>query len=650
MLKMQYRHEVDGLRALAVLAVIFFHAGFDKFSGGFVGVDIFFVISGYLITSIILVERQNGTFSLVNFYERRLRRILPALFCVLLVSLVVAWKLLLPDGMKSFSQSLVSTSLYLSNMFFLKTSGYFDATAELKPLLHTWSLSIEEQYYLFFPVFLIFICRLKLYWALSILLIVTLLSFIAIQFLSVNSAFYLLPTRCWELLIGAFVAIYLIIKPVRFDNKVIRELAGGVGLLMLIYSIFVFDEQTPFPGPYTLVPTIGTALIILYSSSKTITGKLLSNTVLVSIGLVSYSAYLWHQPLFAFTRIQGQYNLNQVSYLALIALTFLLAYISWKYIETPFRSKQNFSRQQIFVYSAVGSIGFIVFGLIGSASNGYSNIRFSDNELKKLSSYKRSNLNICNFEDCKLSEANKDDWILIGDSNAYHFSVIFNEVINKKGKRLYNLARGGCLPVVGIERKDQLPTFNVDCNEHYSKVRNYALNKDSPKNILISAAWGFYLYGNNYPQTDGFEKFYNTQVYPVDIKNINKKDRVQYVLNAIKEELGEYSKTGKNIFLIYPMPFLQSEIPQNRSRINWDLAYDYQLFKNRNKELLDIFRDIEALPNITVFKPDTVICPEMHNRVCVSALEDKSLYSDRTHLSDFGARKVFTTFFETNVK
>lgn len=648
---MNYRQEVDGLRGLAVLSVIFFHAGFEIFSGGFVGVDIFFVISGYLITSIILTERQNGTFSLVSFYERRLRRILPALFCVMLASTVVAWIFLLPEEMKSFSQSIVATSLYLSNVFFWKTSGYFDASADIKPLLHTWSLSIEEQYYLIFPVFLIFIWKFRIYWALLILAILTILSISAIEILPNSTAFYLLPTRCWELLLGAFVAIYFIIRSENTTNHHhLKEVAGCIGMGMLIFSVFAFDKHTPFPGLYTLVPTVGTALVILCSSKETITGKLLSNSILVWIGLVSYSAYLWHQPLFAFARIERAEDLDYSSYMTMIVIIFLLAYLSWKYVETPFRNKETFNRRQIFVYSASISVAFIAFGLIGTISNGYSKVRFSHDELETLASFERSPLRLCSYDDCGLDKANKEDWILIGDSNAYHFSDLLNQVINQKGKTLYNLAKGGCLPAIGFERKDQLQEFNRDCNEHYLKVRNYALNESSPKNILISAAWGYYVYGDSYPQTDGFKKFFDTQAYPIGINIANEKARAEYVIKAIKDEVSAYSKTGKNVFLIYPMPFLKSEIPQNHTRINWEDLYPYELFVKRNEQLLEAFKELESLPNVKVFKPDTIICSGEPNRVCVSRVEGQSLYNDRSHLSNFGAKEVFTDFFNDIVK
>ncbi len=371
---MDYRREIDGLRAIAVLPVILFHAGFETFSGGFVGVDVFFVISGYLITTIILAELQAGKFSIINFYERRARRILPALFVIMLACLPFAWLWLMPQDMKSFSQSLAAVSTFASNILFWRTSGYFESAAELKPLLHTWSLAVEEQYYLFFPIFLMLTWRLGKRWILWLLAAAFVVSLAGAQWYSVvkpEAAFYLLPTRGWELLVGAFIAFYFANGSNRNPAKVLSEVAGVIGIMLIIYAIFVFDKQTPFPSLYTLVPTFGTALILLWATQNTFVGKLLGNKVLVGIGLISYSAYLWHQPLFAFAKHRSLEEPSQalLGYLAIISIA--LAYFSWKYVETPFRDKKLFNRKKIFLFGAVGSVFFIFVGLTGHFTNGF---------------------------------------------------------------------------------------------------------------------------------------------------------------------------------------------------------------------------------------------------------------------------------------
>lgn len=382
---MIYRREIDGLRALAVVPVILFHAGFRVFSGGFVGVDVFFVISGYLITTIILAELETGTFSVVNFYERRARRILPALFVVMLACLPFAWLWLLPDYLKSFSQSLVAVPLFASNILFWITSGYFEPAAELKPLLHTWSLAVEEQYYVIFPLFLMLTWRLGRRWILSILAAVFIASLAAAQWGShanPEPTFYLLPTRGWELLVGAFTAFYLFGKDAETAIPArVAQALSLVGLLLVAYATFVFDKKTPFPSLYALVPTVGTAFIILFATQRTLVGKLLGTGAFVGIGLLSYSAYLWHQPLFAFARHRSVDEPGHLLFGALAALSLGLAYLSWRFVETPFRNRKRFTRNQVFAIGGVFSVAFMALGAVGHLKGGFLQ-RLSPDEQK----------------------------------------------------------------------------------------------------------------------------------------------------------------------------------------------------------------------------------------------------------------------------
>ena len=346
---MDYRREIDGLRAVAVIPVILFHAGFQTFSGGYVGVDVFFVISGYLITSIIITEMEKGTFSLAHFYERRARRILPALFLVMLVCLPLAWLWLVPNDMKEFSKSLRYVSGFISNFLFYKQSGYFDTAAELKPLLHTWSLAVEEQYYVFFPLLLMITWRLGIRWTVGILGLVAIVSLGYAHrdsFHNPAAGFYLLPTRFWELLIGALVAFYFFTRnnsrtTATHASSIMSQSFGLAGLLLIVYAVFEFDRTTPFPGLYALVPTLGTALIIVFANEKNLVGRFLANRALVGIGLISYSAYLWHQPLFAFARHRslGDPGTPLIAALSLTAIA--LAYLSWRYVEIPFRNRNS---------------------------------------------------------------------------------------------------------------------------------------------------------------------------------------------------------------------------------------------------------------------------------------------------------------------
>ena len=361
---MQYRQEIDGLRALAVLSVILFHADFSFFSGGFIGVDIFFVISGYLITTLIIDELESDNFSLIQFYERRARRILPALFFVMMLCIPFAWALLPPYELKSFSKSLIATSLFASNFFFWKDGGYFETTSELKPLLHTWSLAVEEQYYLFFPPFLILFWKFRKHWLISTILIVSVLSLVAAQILSTYKPvfnFFLLPTRIWELAIGTIIGIQLNHKHRISYPTTYRQLLSIVGFIAILVSAISFSKETPYPSLYTLVPTAGAALILVFADRNTFIGSFLAFRPLVFIGLMSYSLYLWHQPILAFAKYYLIVLGFDLTALALVGI-FFISYSTWKYVETPFRKSQLFSRNIIFNLSFFASIFFIVFG------------------------------------------------------------------------------------------------------------------------------------------------------------------------------------------------------------------------------------------------------------------------------------------------
>jgi len=348
---LKYRAEIDGLRALAVVPVILFHAGFELFSGGFVGVDVFFVISGYLITTILIDDIENNRFSIVNFYERRARRILPALSFVMLVCIPFAWMWMLPSQMKDFSQSLVAVSLFASNILFWRESGYFDASAEEKPLLHTWSLAVEEQYYVLFPIFLFFAWRFgknRVFW---IIVVVAAASLLLSEWGFRNKPtanFYLAPTRAWELLAGSIAAFIVQNRGVKANNAL-----SLLGLAAILFSIFAYDESTPFPSVYALVPVIGVVLLVLFAEKDTLVAKFLSMKLIVGMGLISYSAYLWHQPLFAFARIKlvDEPTMPLMSFLAIASIA--LAILSWKFVEEPFRSRKGLISKRSIVFLAL---------------------------------------------------------------------------------------------------------------------------------------------------------------------------------------------------------------------------------------------------------------------------------------------------------
>jgi len=340
---MQYRAEIDGLRALAVVPVILFHAGFDGFAGGYVGVDVFFVISGYLITSIILADLENESFSLREFYERRARRILPALFVVCLLCMPFAWFLLLPADLNSFAKSLLAVATFTSNFYFWLGDGYFSPATDSLPLIHTWSLAVEEQFYILFPLLLMALWRTRAGIAVWVLAAVFVLSLILSQQSAAYApaaAFYLLPTRVWELLLGSFAAFYLRGKA----GQPSLPMSNGfsiAGVLLIVYAVLTFDEETRFPGFAALLPTVGTFLIIVFATKATLINTLLSLQPLVGVGLISYSAYLWHQVLFAFLRQPLAGTPNDLKFVLAIFASLGLAFLTWKFVELPMRNRSR---------------------------------------------------------------------------------------------------------------------------------------------------------------------------------------------------------------------------------------------------------------------------------------------------------------------
>ncbi len=510
---MHYRREIDGLRAIAVLAVILFHAGFEGFRGGFVGVDVFFVISGYLITSIILSGKQDGTFTLLRFYERRARRILPALFLVMLACLPFAWLWMLPAEMVSFSRSLVAVLLFASNILFWRETGYFATANELKPLLHTWSLAVEEQYYVLFPLFLLLAWRLGRRWMVGLLALAAVASLALAQWSSINSptaGFYLLPTRGWELLIGALAAFHHSKGTVSLGDRLTPVFQAGslLGMLLIGYAICAFDRSTPFPSLYALAPTLGTLCVILFATPATLVGRLLGSKVLVGIGLLSYSAYLWHQPLFAFARMRSIEAPGVLQLLSLAVLSILLAFLSWKFVEQPCRDSRKTSRQAIFGGAIAAALVMVGVGVVGQRQSGFES-RFSlPSDIAKTlvvpdrrgvcfdrpEAYLRTDW-LCDIGP-KIGNAS---FLVFGDSHALTLLPAFEELAGRNAKRGLSTGASGCIPLLGVFA---VPADQRDAACHRLNQRVYEYVKAQEiKKVFLVARWTYYTDGG-YDETD----------------------------------------------------------------------------------------------------------------------------------------------------
>jgi peptidoglycan/LPS O-acetylase OafA/YrhL len=638
---MYYRREIDGLRALAVVPVLLFHAGFEAFSGGYVGVDIFFVISGYLITTIILSELEQGKFSIINFYERRARRILPALFLVMIVCIPFAWLWLLPDDMKDFSKSLVAVSVFASNIFFWHDSGYFDTAAELKPLLHTWSLAVEEQYYVFFPLFLMSAWRFGKRFIITILVFVAVASLLVAQWGSIarpTAAFYLLPTRGWELLIGAFAAFQLS-KVGRVDfNKNLSEIGAGTGLALILYSVFSYSKVTPFPGLYALVPTLGTFLIIIFATQQTLIGRVVGNNVFVSIGLISYSAYLWHLPLFVFARHRSLTEPSKVVFAMLILASLALAYLSWKYIETPFRSKQKVTKKYVFSFAILGSVFFCVYGMTGYYNNGYD-FRFS-HTVNSLAKTVDGGMDACDWdvshEPCYLGSKSQAPFLaIVGDSHTNVLRKAFSESFGKLGVSALSYGMGWCVPLLDVGTNN--PAKNPRCRSFIDNSFKKIMADDRIKYVVLHAEWTNYSKGYRWRDTgvafysDGFTKTTSLE----ENKNV--------LARGLRRTIDLLHKSGKQVIIVKSVPEYEVRVPDFLAKnffINGEISLanfviDGHKYALRNSEIEDLFEKIPAQSDLQFVDPLAIFCS---TGTCRYIDGEQVLYADSDHLSYYGAR------------
>lgn len=638
---MKYRSEIDGLRAIAVLTVFLFHAGFSAFAGGFVGVDIFFVISGYLITSIIISEKQAKQFSIVRFYERRARRILPALFVVLGACLAPAWVLLPPRDMVAFCKSLVAVPLFSSNFLFWSEAGYFDLSAELKPLLHTWSLAVEEQFYVIFPLLVSLIWPLKRVWMTVVLLAAAALSFWAAEQGVVyypHAAFYLLPTRGWELLLGALVAVYRsALSPRSTENarrNYLYEFASALGLALVALSVLTFNKDTPFPSAYTLAPSIGTCLLILFADRGTFVGSLLSWKLLVGIGLISYSAYLWHYPLFVFARHAMVIVPSTWTFSVLSLVAFALAYVSWRYIERPCRDRDVVSRRAIFVFSVIGIVSFASLGYFGMKHDGFNLARITTQQAQVLDRLRRSpRWQECLYEEldvrskipCVYNEG-RTTWAILGDSHSSELAMMLGDALKEHGEALKQYS------------SKERPSFNETCDEADGcktwterSIEDIASNP-SIRNVVVVYRMSFYLFGDH------------IQVYP-NLPDDRPEASRLIIWRDYIEALTRLERSGKTVILVLQVPELRKSLDdlvfQSRLSPENVAGVSREWWNRRSAYVAERLKEIPS--SIVVLDPADIFCDSAE---CMAVKNGVPFYFDENHLSLEGASKLVPRILE----
>lgn len=629
--RLTYRQEIDGLRAVAVIPVILFHAGLTVFSGGYVGVDVFFVISGYLITSILISELEIGDFSIARFYERRARRILPALFFVILCCIPFAWMWMLPTELKDFSQSIVAVVFFASNILFWREEGYFAPAAELKPLLHTWSLAVEEQYYLLFPVFLLVLWRFgrnRVFWIISLTAAFSLL-LSEWGWRNASSAnFYLAPTRAWELLAGSMCAFWLSSHEQRPSNWL--SLAG---LGLILFAIFYYDDATPFPSVYALAPVLGTALIILFGGTGTWTARLLSTRGFVGIGLISYSAYLWHQPLFAFARIRSIMEPMPQLMMALAAFSLGLAYFSWRYIEKPFRKGQASifpSRRAVFAASGVIASIFLVFGLTGHLHDGFASRSRGGTNLANLE--ERLIVNHGLSADCEgefnrsaaCQTSKRPSVLLWGDSFAMHLAQ--GILASDPHVKLQQHTMSACSPILGVAPlSGQSEHWAQGCIAFNDSVLNWLSQHDSVDLVILSSPFSDVTTGT-FMTRDG-------RVY--------QPDDLTLVRNALIETVGRIRNLGARVLIVSPTPSSDRNNGLCAARAQF-FGFPHEICKfsfNQNQKEFIFLRSVEQ--EIPIYWLTDSICLRGD---CNPMREGVFIYRDAGHLSKEGSAYLGRTY------
>ena len=633
---MLHRREIDGLRSLAILPVLFYHAGFSWMPGGFFGVDVFFVISGFLITAILLNELSStGRISITRFYERRARRILPALFAVILVSVVVGWFLMFTDQFKLFLQSVVSILYFGSNYFFLGHTGYFDADIDLNPMVHTWSLAIEEQFYVFFPLVLWllwkFVGKRFLVPVLSVIAIGSLLA--AMMFTGdPSNTFYLLQFRAWELIAGSLVAVALSKREFRATSNQWLSLAGFTAV---VASMFLLGNQLPHPGLITLIPILGACLVIAFAGEGTLVNRILSTKVLVGIGLISYSTYLWHQPIFSFFRIASLHAPTPVEFLPLIALALILAYLSWRFIENPIRNRKRFSRRWIFVGTAAATVAVLAISFVAgrtsvneSRTSPVSGVRFVDvSDRIEVNKGLDDSCNkfVANAPEC--STAANPEVLLWGDSYAMHLAQ--GLVSSPTRLAFTQQTLSACAPVLGWAHQNE--SYGRDqgreCLAHNDSVYEWLKTQYAIKTVILASPWDDALN----PGGRGLDKY--DEVYSTGRTGIG---LLQYTISQIQA-------LGKRVVVVAPAPKNSEDTGQCLSRafVNGSTLTDcnFSLKVNLLKAATEYLE--EASTSAGFFRLGDLVCDA---KVCQTSAGETFIYRDKGHFSKEGSKYLGEKF------
>ena len=653
--KASYRPDIDGLRALAVLPVVFYHAGLGL-TGGFVGVDVFFVISGFLITSLIQKDLERGRFTLAGFYERRVRRIFPALFAVIAPCFVAAWLLFLPPEFAQFAKSAMTTALFSSNILFFLEAGYFDSEALLKPLLHTWSLAVEEQFYIFFPIILMVLYSISRRWLLVAIGLMCAASLAASGYSASahpEAGFYLVPTRFWELGMGALLAIA---GPQLRLNEKLSALAAAAGVAMILMAVFLFDETTPFPGFAALLPCGGALLILLAGWTANSASRGLAAAPFVFIGQISYSLYLWHWPLLVFAQYRLSRLLEPSEAIGIVTASIVLAFLSWRLVEQPFRQRRVLAERRRLFAGAIAAMAITVAaGLMVVEREGMKS-RVSPEVQRMYQAAERTGrfaTNTC-FADHKGNGPTADDiragrlcilgpaqgpapsFLLWGDSHARAIIPGFETLANEHGLRGYFVARSSCLGLIDYQIASEHKGNQRRCRE--ANLATIDLIRSARiKTVFLVGRW---------PREVLDAEFGNAGIFYDPKRPYTVHDRSALVGRGLDQTLAALAAIGAQAVVVQDVPEIGYNVPHalalsamhgEKANIEPSLR---TVLERQNKARL-LVREAAARHGAAVVDPLPMMCgPER----CKVEQGRVPLYADSDHLSPSGAVRLAPLF------
>ncbi|PJG47665.1 acyltransferase [Sphingobium sp. LB126] len=644
-----YRRDIDGLRALAVLPVLFFHLDLWPFSGGFVGVDIFFVISGYLIASIIARELEEGRFSLTGFYARRIRRIFPALFAMIAVTIAVGSLILLPLDYRALGMSAVATVLFSSNLYFARHSGYFGSAAEEAPLLHGWSLAVEEQFYILFPLLMLTAFRVGGRFRL-LLGTLALLSFCTALLLvdrSPVAAFYLPFPRAWEFLGGALLGTG---RMPALRSAVAAQFCALAGLALIGWAILHFSNATVFPGAHALFPVLGAMLILHAGQAGSAVNRLLGSAVPVAIGRISYSLYLWHWPIIVFWtyRTDGDWRLREQMLVMLLSLA--VAFLSWRFIEEPFRRTRRFTTSRAFAFAGAmvmmgcgaGAMLYLTGGLPSRVAPSVAALDAASRSMAYLPARCSGMVPARRHRLCPVGARNGSapSFLLWGDSHAHALKPAFDRAGSALGLSGRIASYPACPTLLGLDRLDQPPSH--DCSEFNRLVLETLRISPSIHTVFLVSRWGLCANGK---RPEGGTPCYLGRGEDDD----RSLGRDALLFRAgLEETVRTLSAMGKQVILVAPIPEFRRNVPEALARAELysepaPLVLSRADYMRRQRGVFSAFDQMQRHFPVKILYPHRLLCRTGH---CAMTAQGVPLYSDDDHLSRQGSLMLTGMVYE----